>query len=36
MSTCEVPAMIEYLIGGAIALALLAYLTAALLQPERF
>ncbi|WP_159587208.1 K(+)-transporting ATPase subunit F [Chelativorans xinjiangense] len=28
--------MIEYLIGGAIALALLAYLMAALLRPERF
>jgi K+-transporting ATPase KdpF subunit len=31
-----VPTMIEYLLGGAVALALLAYLTAALLRPERF
>ncbi|PJR10765.1 K(+)-transporting ATPase subunit F [Sinorhizobium meliloti] len=35
-SACEVPAMIEYFIGGAVALALLAYLTVALLRPERF
>ncbi|WP_209606263.1 K(+)-transporting ATPase subunit F [Sinorhizobium kostiense] len=28
--------MIEYVIGGAVALALLAYLTVALLRPERF
>ncbi|ODR93089.1 K(+)-transporting ATPase subunit F [Sinorhizobium alkalisoli] len=28
--------MIEYFIGGAVALALLAYLTVALLRPERF
>ncbi|WP_454611143.1 K(+)-transporting ATPase subunit F [Labrenzia sp. MBR-25] len=28
--------MIEYLIGGAVALALLTYLTVALLRPERF
>ncbi|MFZ2101427.1 MAG: K(+)-transporting ATPase subunit F [Oricola sp.] len=30
------PAMTEYLVAGAIALALLVYLTVALLRPERF
>ncbi|MCR4264716.1 K(+)-transporting ATPase subunit F [Nitratireductor sp. ZSWI3] len=33
---CEGAAMIGYLIGGAVALSLLAYLTVALLRPERF
>jgi len=35
-SACEVPILIDYLLGGAVALFLLGYLVYALLRPERF
>ena len=35
-SACEVAMLIDYLVGGAVALFLLGYLVYALLRPERF